>query len=402
MLFPIRTSYQRRNTPWMNYAIIAINVLLFFGGYNASTQATMSRIMLYMLQPDEPTLVQFISSAFLHANLAHLLGNMVFLWVFGNALNDKLGHWGYLAFYLGGGVIAGVGYLLLSASAPVLGASGAIAAVAGAYLVLLPRTTVTLILWLYVLIPFEVSSLYFILIQFVFDAFMTLYGMTGPGSGGVAYAAHATGYAFGMGIAALLLALGALPRDDYDLLNLIRHRYRRSSYRRMVSGGFDPFSGLRGSTPPKVRRPVKARSVETETHDSSNAAELELRRNINEAASARDLSRAADLYQELWDIADRPVLPRQLQLDVANQLMADQKYPIAAEAYERFAEQYPGYEYLPDIHLMLGVLYGRYLNQPDRAEEYYRRALDRLTDSAKRQMAEMELANLNRRGGGNS
>ena len=124
--------------------MLVLNVALFFAGYNATTPRQRMLIDHWMLQPQAPQLHQFFSCMFLHADTVHLLGNMVFLWVFGSAVNDKLGHAGYAAFYLAGGVIAGVGYVLLSGVAPALGASGAIAAVTGAFLVLFPRVRVTL------------------------------------------------------------------------------------------------------------------------------------------------------------------------------------------------------------------------------------------------------------------
>ena len=84
MIIPIRTDYRRKNTPWVNYGLVLVNVLLFVFGYNASDSAHQARISQWMLEPDLPTLEQFFSCMFLHANWGHLLGNMIFLWVFGN------------------------------------------------------------------------------------------------------------------------------------------------------------------------------------------------------------------------------------------------------------------------------------------------------------------------------
>lgn len=387
MIIPIRTDYKRKHIPWVNYAIILINVLLFVTGYNASDVTNRMRIANWMLDPDVPTLEQFFSCMFLHANWAHLLGNMVFLWVFGNAVNDKFGFVGYLAFYLGGGIFAGLGYLLLSGNAPVLGASGAIAAVAGAYLVLLPRTTITLLVWLfYLLLPVEVSSLYFIAIQFIFEIFMTASGMAGPSTGGVAYAAHAAGYIFGIGVSTMLLVLRVMPRDDFDLLHLIQSHRRKQQFRRVVADGYDPFNS---SAPPKsVRVDVETLNIE----EPAQAAEIEIRQQISEAFANRDIPTATALYVKLMQTAPQAVLPKQQQLDIANQLMATEQYNLAGVAYERFISHYPNYEYMPDIHLMLGLLYGRYVKQYDRAEELLDKAAANLTDSSKRSMAEQELA----------
>ncbi len=108
---------------------------------------------------------------------------MLFLYVFGNNLNEKLGHIGYLAFYLTGGILAGCGQVLASNS-PTLGASGAISAVAGLFLVLLPRTNIRIFVWIFVYVDvWEIPSLYFILFSVVKDFLEPLFwgsGRTAP------------------------------------------------------------------------------------------------------------------------------------------------------------------------------------------------------------------------------
>ena len=383
----------------MNYALVAANVLIFVLDFNGGN----ARIDPWMLHPDEPQLHQFFSSIFLHASWMHLLGNMVFLWVFGNALNDRFGAAGYLAFYLAGGVLAGLGYLLLSAHAPVLGASGAISAVTGAYLVLFPRVRVTvLFFFFYILTPLQISSLVFLLIQFVTNMYMSMKpAITGQAAGGVAYAAHSAGYVFGIVAVTVLLATKILPRDAFDLLNLLRNAYRRSRYRHMVARGYDPFSATGAGTKRPAtgrRRWVRTQTVKTKSADSASSREMELRQEVGEACARHDLPAAAVSYLELVQIAEQAILPRQQQLDVANQLMADNKHPAAADAYERFLKHYQGYEHSGDIYLMLGVLYGRYLHQYDRAEKMLEQAVQLLHDPRKIEMANGDLQRVRRRG----
>ena len=391
MIIPIHSDYRRQHVPWVNYLLVAANILLFLLGYNARDSVNSMQISEWMLQPDQPMLVQFFTSMFLHANLAHLLGNMIFLWVFGNAVNDKFGHAGYLAFYLAGGLLAGIGYLMLSGNAPVLGASGAIAAVAGAYLVLLPRTTITLlVLLLYVFIPWEVSSLYFILIQFVFEIFMTAKGLAGPASGGVAYAAHASGYLFGILVSILVLWVRVLPRDDYDLLHLLRDHYRRRRFKRLITEGYDPF-----------RHPTVTSAME-KTQDNVEAPgasekELELRDKIRRAIASHDIKRGVKLYGLLEQVSENPVLPRQQQLDIANQMMADSQYNAAGVAYERFIHHNPNYEEIGDIYLLVGLLYSRYLQQYMQAEAMLEQAIKHLSDEKKIALAKTELAAVKKR-----
>ena len=391
MFIPIRTDYRMRRRPWVNYGLIAANVVIFMMGYHGMTQQGMAKVNSLLLHPNSPELGQFFSSMFLHGGWMHLIGNMLFLWVFGNAINDRFGHVGYLMFYLAGGVLAGVGYIALSGRAPVLGASGAISAVTGAYLVLFPRVRVTLLIWFYFVTFVDISSLYFLAFQFVWNMVLSVPDVVGPqgGGGGVAYVAHSSGYVFGIAISAAMLALRALPREPYDLLNLIQSHSRRKRYRRMVSQGFDPFGRGPTAAPPQH---VASRTVSTESPDTIPARQMELRRQISADCSRNDLAAASDKYLQLIQIAEDAVLARQPQLDVANHLMSSDRHAAAADAYERFVRHYGNYEHLGDINLMLGLLYGRYLQQYDRAETCLTKAIEALHEDRKLQMARDELA----------
>ena len=391
MLIPIRTDNRLAHRPYVNYAIVGINAALFLLGFKGDSAI----IEPYLLDPMAPQLSQFFSSMFLHASVSHIIGNMLFLWVFGNAVNDRFGHVGYSAFYLAGGVLSGVGYVLLGGNAPVLGASGAIAGVTGCYLVLFPRVRVTLLAFLVVMvIPLEISSLYFLGFQVLFNLYATL---TGAG-GGVAYAAHIAGYAYGIAIAVVLLAAGVLPRDVFDMISLIRAHRRRASYQRMTSQGYNPFGhGQSVEAPPGSDRWAPAATVESASRTDTPSAEvLQLRQEITQAHGRRDFAAAAEKYLHLVSLADDVVLPRQQQLDVANQLMGENRYAQAADAYERLLAHYPKYEHIEDIQLMLGIIYGRYLGQQDRAAAYLRSAIAGLHDSQKLTMARAELDSLGR------
>ena len=129
MLLPIRTNISPRRTPYVNYAFIAANVVIFLLSYAPhvdpiTKQSEYLRHWASQLVLD-PTpgrlyLWQFVSYAFLHGGMLHILGNMYFLYMFGNNVNDKLGHIGYLCFYLAGAVFSGIGHAFMS-GAPVLG-----------------------------------------------------------------------------------------------------------------------------------------------------------------------------------------------------------------------------------------------------------------------------------------
>lgn len=392
-MFPIGTDYRMRTKPWTNYVLVALNVLLYFVGANGQNPL----IRHLLLQPQLPHLYQFFTSMFMHANLSHLVGNMLFLWVFGNAINDRMGNLGYLMFYLGGGLMAGLGYLAISGHAPVLGASGAISAVTGAYLVLLPRVQVRLLFWF---VTFDVSSLFLLAMQFISNLWMSASVVVGAGaSGGVAYVAHSSGYIFGIAAAAGLLLAKMLPRDELDLLHLIKTGRRRRAYRQTVQSSGDPFgySNLRPSAAKPPKRKVDARVVSIAISEDTAAAEqLKLRRDIAQAVSGSDLPAAANLYKRLAQLGDNIVLPRQQQLDIANHMMSTADYPAAADAYERFIANYAGYKFIADVQLMLGVLYCRYLRRYEPAVSLLDQACAGLTDSNKLNMAQEALAEAKR------
>jgi tetratricopeptide (TPR) repeat protein len=191
--------------------------------------------------------------------------------------------------------------------------------------------------------------------------------------------------------------MGILPRDVYDLLSLVKAQRRRSQYRRMVSQGYDPFGAniFKGGHHGEHR--VGARQVDSRTRtDTAAAMAMDLRRQISDLHAQGNLPQATGKYLELINLTDEAVLPRQQQLDIANYLMTDQRYPQAATAYEQLLKYYPTYEHAGDIRLMLGIIYGRYLKQADRAEENLRRALAELTEDTKLAMAKAELEALRR------
>jgi membrane associated rhomboid family serine protease len=235
----------------MNWGLIAANILVYILTSVSSDPNSHGPLALYhgqpvrqllALDPQNPHLWQYFTYQFLHENWLHVLGNMLFLYIFGNNINDRMGNLGYLGFYLAGGVIAGIGYAALDPS-PVIGASGAVAAVTGAYLVLLPRSNITLLFFFIYIGPIEISSLWFVLFTFVQDIIGEVRpDLLGGRSESVAHMAHITGTTFGAILCLTLLGLRLLPRDQFDMLALVARWNRRRQYRSMVSQGYNPFA----------------------------------------------------------------------------------------------------------------------------------------------------------------
>jgi membrane associated rhomboid family serine protease len=238
MLFPIADeNADRRITPFVNYALIGLNILVFVffqgigsnekftyaystvpaeitSGRDITTQdrtlehpVTGQVIEISGLQPTPiPVYLTLLTSMFMHGGIAHIFGNMLFLWIFGDNIEDKLGHVRYLIFYLVCGVLAGLAHVFSTVAfagensesllIPSLGASGAISGALGGYLLLFPtRKVMVMISWFVTAVPAFIA----IGLWFVFQIINGL-GMLGSGSqaGGVAYAAHIGGFIAGL------------------------------------------------------------------------------------------------------------------------------------------------------------------------------------------------------------
>jgi len=330
----------------------------------------------YVLSPLHPHLLNYFTYQFLHANIPHVLFNMLFLYVFGNNVNDRMGNFGYLAFYLAGGVFAGIAYVFFE-KADIVGASGAIAAVIGAYLVLLPRSHITIVYLLFFIGVAEIPSIWLILGYFLLqDIVLQVFHSSLNGGDNVAHVAHIGGTVFGLTVCMLMLSVHLLPRDQFDVLALLQRWNKRRQYQDLVRKGYDPFA----YTPPKRTAP-----------DPNLDRIHDLRAEISELLAQHKVELAAKEYVNLQEIDSRQVLSKQNQLDVANQLYSDGQYPVAAQAYELFIQHYPKYESLEHVRLMLGMLYSRYLGRYDAAREQFKLALDRLHNERERDLAKSEL-----------
>ncbi len=207
-MIPFRGAPTRNGLPWVTLGLIAANVLIYLYTLKIGPDATLALFWQGGAVPAKLSKVKFITShaslwliatvfisLFLHAGWAHLWGNMWFLWLFGEGLEDDLGHWRYLAFYLFAGFFACLFHVLASSTitAPLIGASGAIAGVMGAYLVRLPQSPVrTMVFWRLkaeiVHIPAFVWLGLWLALQF--------YGLQQGGP--VAWVAHLGGFAIGI------------------------------------------------------------------------------------------------------------------------------------------------------------------------------------------------------------
>jgi membrane associated rhomboid family serine protease len=226
-MIPIGDSLRARTFPWVNYALILANFIVFL--YELQTpnlnawinqwgavpclvtgalrggSATCNMLGVFIpVSTNSAALLRLLTSMFIHGGWLHILGNMVFLWVFGDNVEDAMGHLRYLLFYLLCGIGAGLGQVFAdpTAAVPAIGASGAIAGVLGAYLILYPRASVRTVIPIIIIpwiirIPAFVLMLFWFATQLISSALFSVSSAVG-GSGGVAYMAHIAGFILGL------------------------------------------------------------------------------------------------------------------------------------------------------------------------------------------------------------
>lgn len=362
MFIPIRSDRPLRTPPYVNYALIAINVVIF--GFTAQAFKTneYNRAWEFMLWSQDTKIWQFITYQFLHASPMHLIGNMIFLFVFGNAVEDRLGKFGYLFFYLSVGVLAGIGHAVTS-NAPVLGASGSVAGVSGAFLMLFPLTRITFFYWFFIIGFFEISAKWVIAFYIIKDIFFM-----GMGVGNTAYTAHLAGYVGGFAVALVMLASRMLPREPYDLFTMWGHKRRRDQFKRISRDGYQAWEG-------KAHHPGQDGSTQLTEEDKRIIA---LRQAISRAVSDHDLDLAARTYVTLLEKHGEQTLSQRQQFDIANHLFSQDDHKNAAIAYERLLKTYPKHEERGNAQLMLGLINARYLNNPAAAKPHLQEASQRL------------------------
>jgi membrane associated rhomboid family serine protease len=214
-VIPLRDTIPSARVPVVNYAIIALNVVVFL--YETSLGRHLEAFILtWGLVPRDFTLPTLVTSMFLHGSWMHLLGNMLYLYIFGDNVEDRLGHARYACFYLLCGMAAGATQALINPASgvPVVGASGAIAGVSGAYFLFFPGArVVTLVPIFFFLQVIEVPAVFFLLIWFVWQLISgvaTIGGGKAGVEGGVAFWAHIGGFLAGM-LFGLVLRIRASP-----------------------------------------------------------------------------------------------------------------------------------------------------------------------------------------------
>jgi len=204
-MIPLRDVIPSRTTPYVTVAIIILNALAWLFEVSMPREELSVFLQVWGVVPAAFIPVTLVSAMFLHGGWSHVIGNMWYLWIFGDNVEDRLGHGRFIAFYLLCGVVASFGQIILDpgSTLPMIGASGAIAGVMGAYFVLYPQSRVLtliplIIIWEIIELPAIMLLGFWFLMQLFSAGAIAVTASTGAGSGGVAFMAHVAGFVVGM------------------------------------------------------------------------------------------------------------------------------------------------------------------------------------------------------------
>ena len=208
-MIPLRDCIRSRTYPYVNVFLIGVTLAVYLWEAFLPQKELLALVYAYGLVPArvvEGVWLPLLTSIFLHGGWVHVIGNMWYLWVFGDNVEDRLGHFRYLLFYLGAGTIGSAVQVLSNplSQVPVVGASGAVAGVLGAYLFLFPRARIETLLILFVFITIvQVPAVVFIFFWFLLQLFNGVASLAG-GLGQVAWWAHIGGFLGGIFLLFLL------------------------------------------------------------------------------------------------------------------------------------------------------------------------------------------------------
>ena len=206
MFIPIGDENPTERKPFVNYALIGINIVIFVLQHLSPPEATIRWSMI----PAHREWITVFTSMFLHGDLFHLGFNMLFLWIFGDNVEDRLGHIGYTVFYVFCGIAAAVAHIAgdPTSQLPTLGASGAVSGVMGAYIVFYPRHHVKTFVWIFVFASvIRTPAFLWLGIWFFQQVIFNMVTTRAEGEGGIAYLAHIGGFAAGAAVAVAVKAL---------------------------------------------------------------------------------------------------------------------------------------------------------------------------------------------------
>ncbi|MCA9279726.1 MAG: rhomboid family intramembrane serine protease [Phycisphaeraceae bacterium] len=380
MFLPLKSDRPLRRPTQVVYALIAINLVIHVCMELLGTRDADRVEAIYQwgqLDVTGKAWYTFVTSAFLHVGWWHVIGNMIFLLAFGPNVEDRFGRIGFSAFYFAGAIASGIGHAIAS-DAPAVGASGAVAAVTGAFLVLFPLTRMHVIFIIYMM---QVPAWWLVLFSIARDFLALDY------NDNVANAAHIVGYLFGIGVSFLLLATRILQREPYDLLTVFKQAKKRREIREaMTNPRFSPQGAYRSEK--EIKR----------DHDNTSAKEKALseeRSRVAALIAEGNMDDAVVAYKRL--VSDHPKSPsastlsRQHQYDLANHMFVSGDYVTAAVAYDRFIDRFSTDREAPAAMHLLARLYMNHLGKRDEARGLLEKLVTQLHSGPEREAVQADL-----------
>ncbi|MBT4530154.1 MAG: rhomboid family intramembrane serine protease [Phycisphaerae bacterium] len=357
MLIPIGTNVEHRNYPKVTYWIIGLNILIFalqWATARAGGLESQNAIVHYLATLEaEGTLsrsnfhfLSLFSYQFIHAGWFHIIFNMLFLLPFGKVVEDRMGHLGFLAFYLGAGAIGGYVHTLLHTNG-VVGASGSVCAVVAAFVVLAPKTKTHVLLVFFIIGIYSLPSMLLVAFFVAIDVFSQITSLLGIHSGNTAWAVHLCGYASGFLIAYIGLKTNWIRSTEFDLTQLVKQWSRRRSYK----NAFEQ---------PSVRKPVSQKQDDPE---------YLLRVSIADEAANGNIKQATVKY--LQAVEDKPSFKSDagtLHL-IGASLMQSNELAKGAQVFERYLVQHKQAKDKGEVALLLAAKYIRELENKNRGAE---------------------------------
>jgi len=331
---------------------------------------------------------QPITSAFFHAGFMHIFGNMLFLLVFGPSVEDRLGRFWYLLFYMAGATLSGLAHIAAEIN-PAIGASGAVAAVSGAFLVLFPHVRIKCIWFFFIISIIHAPAWWLIGLFIVLDLIAEVFSP----DNGIANIAHLGGYAFGAGLSLVLLLTKILPREQYDMFSLAQQRKRRSEFR--VASEMHKLAGVYQGD----------QELDPQTADIADH-----RAKIGSMVSQRDLPGACELYLQMLERFAQPTetkrkgkeadtsklltLHRDAQYQIANHFYQSGQRTESAEAFARLLDTYPEDTERTVITVLLARIRAHDLGDPVGAIELLEELASKMHDADTQALIDQELGSV--------
>ena len=356
MLIPIGTDLPLKRNPTVTYVIIALNLIIFAvqwsinrNGGSDSANIVVQDISQFMdnciLSSVQFEFFALFTYQFLHGSWIHLIGNMLFLLPFGKAIEDRLGHFGFLFLYLFSGAIGGAMYVSMS-EGTVIGASGSVCAITAAFVVLAPVSRIKVLLIFFIIGMYELPSMLFVLFFVLFDSFGLLSNYAGGETSNTAYLVHFAGYISGFSITIALTALGFVARTEYDLMYMLRQSKRRRSYKKIVSNLPEHTLEI------KQKEDPLSLLIASITQVSTN-----------------DPHTAANQYLEALETEPSLYLNPKTQLLIGSTLIKSGRVKDGARVYEMYLKKHSKADDVGEVALLLVAKYARDLKNEERARE---------------------------------